>query len=171
MSIEAQINRVQGKPPVGHTRSVSSDIQDIKQALGKIQSEMVTQTQFLELKTEVHDTKQRVTALESKATGRTGRASQTEGVSKRGLSQHRSNSGSAGPNVCYRCGSKGHFIWDCPQPPWLTGQMHVAMQPSPYSGSLGMAGLLYTVGPQGQMSTVLQNTDSVGNNDSSKVSK
>jgi len=38
-------------------------------------------------------------------------------------------------SCCYRCGQEGHFAKACPYAPWIAGQMQMAYQPVPISGT------------------------------------
>jgi len=105
----------------------------IQESLTQIKGEMATAEQFLELQGEMKDLNARVTVLEDKANRGTNsyrsRARRPNFQASDNLQNDRQMGGANGFH-CFTCGSPDHFARNCPNAPWLNGQMNMAGQPN-----------------------------------------
>lgn len=127
--------------------------------VSKMQQEMATATQIIEVQTELKGLTTRVAALEQKGdltSQRTQGRPRSNPKQQTSISQNRASP----QNSCFRCGDPGHFVRNCPQPPWITGHMQLAVQGNPNNSGAGNstdsttgAHVMYSVSPNRQVDT------------------
>jgi len=184
-SAEARIARMNTRPGnreknyklVNRQSFTSSNVGEDKESIAKLQetlnqikNDMVTSRQFLELQGEVKDLASRVTAIEDKMNSRANYRSRAKRASQPGSDPQVTNqtTNSASRFSCFTCGSPEHFARNCPNAPWLTGQMNLAVQPNSNfvgQGNFGprpkdeaaiATGMSYSVSPTGQVNSQIQ---------------